>query len=169
MWDDFGCINFAGGEVGHLIAFGKPSLKKGKILLGCCVFGLSGKSKKQIICLRYLSQNFSAAVALPSRRISDYPGHLRGRTAIIQSLPARFAGPLRRFAHAAAVSQSGPAISPYFHWRLVLQSRTKSEARSLISELLYPGTHPTPLSAALSLTSQCEMRALGLPDIDHPA
>lgn len=47
MWDDFGCINFAGGEVGHLIAFSKPSLEKGgKTLLTCCVFGLRGKSKK---------------------------------------------------------------------------------------------------------------------------
>lgn len=26
VWDDFGCINFAGGEVGHLVAFCKASL-----------------------------------------------------------------------------------------------------------------------------------------------
>lgn len=30
MGDDFGCVNFAGGEVGHLVAFRKSSLEKGK-------------------------------------------------------------------------------------------------------------------------------------------
>lgn len=29
MRDDFGCVNFAGGEVGHLVAFGKPPLERG--------------------------------------------------------------------------------------------------------------------------------------------
>lgn len=40
MRDDFGCVNFAGGEVGHLITFSKSSLEKGKTLLTCFVFGL---------------------------------------------------------------------------------------------------------------------------------
>lgn len=85
MRDDFGCVNFAGGEVGHLITFSKSSLEKGTTLLTCFVFGLGksqgGKKKifkrkeKTMECLRYLSQNFSTAVALPRGRISDYPGH----------------------------------------------------------------------------------------------
>lgn len=28
--DDFGCVNFAGGEVGHLVAFSEASLERGK-------------------------------------------------------------------------------------------------------------------------------------------
>lgn len=44
MRDDFGCVNFAGGEVGHLITFSKSSLEKGTTLLTCFVFGL-GKSQ----------------------------------------------------------------------------------------------------------------------------
>lgn len=27
MWDDLGCVNFVGGEVGHLVAFCKTSLE----------------------------------------------------------------------------------------------------------------------------------------------
>lgn len=83
MWDNFGCINFAGGEVGHLIAFGKASLQnrreKNHTVLASCVFSLGGKSKNDhrfYACLRYLSQNFPTAVALPRDRIGDYPGHL---------------------------------------------------------------------------------------------
>lgn len=33
MRDDFGGVNFAGGEVGHLVAFRKPSLERGQITL----------------------------------------------------------------------------------------------------------------------------------------
>lgn len=42
--DDFGCVNFAGGEVGHLVAFSEASLERGKELLTCFVFSLRGKS-----------------------------------------------------------------------------------------------------------------------------
>lgn len=28
MWDDLGCVNFAGGEVGHLVAFSKAPLER---------------------------------------------------------------------------------------------------------------------------------------------
>lgn len=51
MRDDFGCVNFAGGEVGHLITFSKSSLEKGKTLLTCFVFGL-GKSQGGKIFLK---------------------------------------------------------------------------------------------------------------------
>lgn len=123
------------------------------------------KSRQQIQCLRYLAQNFPTAVALPSGRISDYPGHLWGRTALIHSLSTRFAGPLRRFTHAAAVCLLGPDISLYFH-RGGLSSCTQNAARRarLCAFILWHPPHP--LSAALSLTSRCEMRAWGLPDID---
>lgn len=30
VWDDFGRINFASGEVGHLVAFSKTSLERGQ-------------------------------------------------------------------------------------------------------------------------------------------
>lgn len=90
---------------------------------------INPKRRNLIQCLRYLAQNFPTAVTLPRGRISDYPSHLRGRTAIIHSFPARLAGPLRRFTHAAAVRLLGPDICLYFH-RLGLSSRTKNAARS---------------------------------------
>lgn len=107
MRDDFGCINFAGGEVSHLVAFSKPTL----------------------------SQNFPTAVALPRGRVSDDPGHLRGHTALIQLLSARLARPLRGFTHAAAVCLLGTGVFLYFHlrWLVVPHSECSPE---LVSEVL---------------------------------
>lgn len=63
VWDDFSCVNFAGGQVCHLIAFGKSSLKRLKVLLTFCTFGSTSENCARNKC-RYLSQNFPTAVAL---------------------------------------------------------------------------------------------------------
>lgn len=62
--------------------------------------------------VRYLSQNFSTAVALPRGRISDDPCHFWWSSALIHSLSARLAGSLRWFTH---VDLLEPAAPLYFH------------------------------------------------------
>lgn len=64
VWDDFGCINFAGGEVGHLVAFSKPSLERGTNCVNCCVFGFGGNSKQK--------ERFFFFFALPCPKL--FPG-----------------------------------------------------------------------------------------------
>lgn len=80
--------------------------------------------REQGLCVRYLSQNFPTAVALPSGRVGDDPGHLGGRAALVGSLSARLAGSLRRLTHAAFIYVLGSAEYPYFHqtsppWRVI--------------------------------------------------
>lgn len=94
----------------------------------------------------YLSQNFPTAVALSRHRVSDYPGHLRGRTALIRFLPAGLARPLRRLTHAVAavVGLWGPAVSLYFHQRCFQWSRTQNAARRVRLRGFIPWQPPHP-------------------------
>lgn len=64
MRDDFGCVNFAGGEVGHLITFSKSSLEKGTTLLTCFVFGL-GKSQGGENVFKEKKKRWNACATFP--------------------------------------------------------------------------------------------------------
>lgn len=64
MRDDFGCVNFAGGEVGHLITFSKSSLEKGTTLLTCFVFGL-GKSQGGKNVFKEKKKRWNACATFP--------------------------------------------------------------------------------------------------------
>lgn len=55
MWDNLGCVNFVGGEVGHLVAFCKTSLENEneKFI----------RKKKDFIKDSYLFEGINPAVA----------------------------------------------------------------------------------------------------------
>ena len=152
MGDDFGCVNFAGGEVCHLVAFREPSLgkTKRKTLLTYFILQVNPNLKKKKKCFKqtrscwYLSQNFPTAVALPRGRVGDDPRHLRGRTALLRPLPARLAGSLRRLAHAAAVRLLGPDTPRYFH-ELRFDSSLTLKAASRSGSIYSLASSPPPV------------------------
>lgn len=132
--DDFGRVNFARGQVGHLVALGEASLQRGETRLTrrrrlgvnpARVFGF------------YLSQNFSAAVALARDGVGDDPGHLRGRAALVRPLPAGLAGPLRRLTHVAWVRLLRSDTSVYVHLLRCLVSHTGMQPERRAGEPLY--------------------------------
>lgn len=155
MWDNLRCVNFAGGEVCHLITFSKSSLdERGETtLLKRRAVGMRSKFQRvegRGRAVRYLSQNFPPAVALPSGRVGDDPSHLWRSAALLRSLPPRLAGPLRWFAHAAAVSLLEDGAFMYFHWRTDSLPAYRMHPREALCKLLYPLSLP-PCALPVSL------------------
>lgn len=171
MRDDFGCVNFAGGEVGHLVAFRKPSLEKEHTLLTCCVFRLRDKSKRSTTV---------SMLELPFPKLfhGSSTSQWQGQWLSWPSLRAHCAHPFV-FDEVRSTSVSihtcccclsvGARYFSVFPLAVVSCLALRMQSGKLVSEFLCSGIHPTSLPAALSLTSRCEMTAWGLPDVNYLA
>lgn len=170
MRDDFGCINFAGGEVSHLVAFSKPTLERIKTLtLTCCVFGLSCTSIKKLLEMK---------LALPFPKLSH-----GSSTSPWQGQWWSWPSPRAHCAHPTSFCEArstfawlhtcccclsvGDRCFSVLPFEVVSRPALRMQPGArLWGFIVWHPPHPAPLSAALSLTSQCEIRAWGLPDID---